>query len=97
MADMRGAFDGKKIIQYLHQYPITTFCSPPTVYRPLVLPESAKYLQAHLPKSLEHCVGAGEPLNPEVIRQWKHLTNLDICDGYGQVPSPPAQAVNADL
>ena len=29
-------------------------------------------------------MGAGEPLNPEVIRQWKQLTGIDIRDGYGQ-------------
>ena len=85
VADIRGAFSTTNTIQYLHDYPITTFCGPPTAYRPLVLPESAKELQAHPPKALEHCVGAGEPLNPEVIRQWKQLTGLDIRDGYGQV------------
>jgi len=69
----------------LHDYPITTFCAPPTAYRPLVLPEAAKYLQKYPPKCLEHCCGAGEPLNPEVIKVWKELTGCDIHDGYGQV------------
>lgn len=37
------------------------------------------------PASLEHCVGAGEPLNGEVIRLWKQMTaNILIRDGYGQ-------------
>ena len=85
IADIRGAFSPTNTIQYLQDYPITTLCAPPTAYRPLVLPESAKYLKQHPPKSLEHCVGAGEPLNPEVIRQWKQLTGIDIRDGYGQV------------
>ena len=85
VADIRGAFSAKNTIQYLRNYPITTLCAPPTAYRPLVLPDSAKELKAHLPKCLEHCVGAGEPLNPEVIRQWKQLTGIDIRDGYGQV------------
>lgn len=85
VADLRGAFSAKNTVQYLHDYPITTFCAPPTAYRPLVLPESADALTQNPPKCLEHCVGAGEPLNPEVIRQWKQLTGLEIRDGYGQV------------
>jgi len=34
--------------------------------------------------SLRHCVSAGEPLNPEVIRVWKEGTGLTIYEGYGQ-------------
>jgi acetyl-CoA synthetase len=33
---------------------------------------------------LRHCMSAGEPLNPEVIRAWKEAFNLDIYDFYGQ-------------
>ena len=32
--------------------------------------------------SLRHSLSAGEPLNPEVIRIWKNLTNLDV---YGML------------
>lgn len=85
IADNRGAFSPENTIRCLHDYPITTFCGPPTAYRPLVLPEAAAYLRANRPMALEHCVGAGEPLNPEVIRQWKSLTGTEIRDGYGQV------------
>jgi acetyl-CoA synthetase len=35
-------------------------------------------------KSLRHCFGAGEPLNPEAMRVWKTATGCDIYDGYGQ-------------
>jgi acetyl-CoA synthetase/medium-chain acyl-CoA synthetase len=34
--------------------------------------------------ALRHCVGAGEPLNPEVIEAWREATGLTIRDGYGQ-------------
>ena len=34
--------------------------------------------------SLRHCIGAGEPLNPEAMRSWKNSTGCDIYDGYGQ-------------
>ncbi len=34
--------------------------------------------------ALRHCVGAGEPLNPEIIETWRRATGLTIKDGYGQ-------------
>jgi len=34
--------------------------------------------------ALEHCLCAGEPINPEVMWKWKELTGLDIYEGYGQ-------------
>uniref|UniRef100_A0A8B9NUD8 medium-chain acyl-CoA ligase n=1 Tax=Apteryx owenii TaxID=8824 RepID=A0A8B9NUD8_APTOW len=34
--------------------------------------------------SLKHCVSGGEPLNPEVMEQWKIQTGLNIHEGYGQ-------------
>ena len=36
------------------------------------------------PKALQRCCGAGEPLNPEVIRIWRETSGLEICDGFGQ-------------
>jgi acetyl-CoA synthetase len=37
--------------------------------------------------SLRECVGAGEPLNAEVIKIWKDGTSIEIRDGYGQTES----------
>ncbi|MBV9230767.1 MAG: AMP-binding protein [Chloroflexi bacterium] len=82
--DARGKFDPIETLEILNKYPITTFCAPPTVYRMLVLDKPLAYLKAHPPKALRHCVGAGEPLNPEVIRAWEQNTGLTIRDGYGQ-------------
>ncbi len=82
--DARGKFNALETLEMLHAYAITTFCAPPTVYRTLVLDEPMAYLKANLPKALRHCVGAGEPLNPEVIRTWEKSTSLTIRDGYGQ-------------
>lgn len=82
--DSRGKFNALETLALLHTYPITTFCAPPTVYRMLVLDEPMAYLQANPPKALCHCVGAGEPLNPEVIKVWEKATHLTIRDGYGQ-------------
>jgi acetyl-CoA synthetase/medium-chain acyl-CoA synthetase len=36
------------------------------------------------PRGLRWCVGAGEPLNPEVIETWERGTGHLIRDGYGQ-------------
>ncbi|PPJ60062.1 hypothetical protein CBER1_07572 [Cercospora berteroae] len=82
--DDRGAFNPKATLDILHEYPITTFCAPPTVYRQLVLDEQRKYIKQNKPKALKHCTGAGEPLNPEVIRLWQETTSMEICDGFGQ-------------
>lgn len=35
-------------------------------------------------KKLQHCATGGEPLNPEVLEQWKTQTGLDLHEGYGQ-------------
>ncbi|GCE24365.1 hypothetical protein KDK_81650 [Dictyobacter kobayashii] len=82
--DARGKFNANETLDMLHTYPITTLCAPPTVYRMLVLDEPIAHLKTHPPKALRHCVGAGEPLNPEVIRMWEQHTGLTIRDGYGQ-------------
>ena len=84
MQDARGKFNHIETLEMLHKYPITTLCAPPTAYRMLVLDEPLAYLKANPPKALRHCVGAGEPLNPEVIRAWQQSTGMTIRDGYGQ-------------
>lgn len=82
--DDREAFNPRKTLEVLHKYEITTFCAPPTVYRQLVLDHARLYFSSHRPRSLVHCTGAGEPLNPEVIRVWRDVSGLEICDGFGQ-------------
>src|SRR6266702_5486654 len=82
--DARGKFNAIETLAMLHRYPITTLCAPPTAYRMLVLDEPMAYLKANPPKALRHCVGAGEPLNPEVIKVWQDVTGMTIRDGYGQ-------------
>jgi acyl-coenzyme A synthetase/AMP-(fatty) acid ligase len=84
MQDARGKFNPIETLEMLNKYPITTLCAPPTAYRMLVLDEPMAYMKAHPPKALRHCVGAGEPLNPEVIKVWQDATGMTIRDGYGQ-------------
>ena len=80
IVDDRGKFDSKRCLALLEKYEVTTFCAPPTAYRMLVLEELRQFKLTRL----RHCVGAGEPLNPEVIEAWKAGTGLTIYDGYGQ-------------
>lgn len=78
-----SGFDPKRTLELLSNYPVTTMCGAPTIYRMLV--------QQDLDKcnwdSLRHCVGAGEPLNPEIIETWQKATGILIRDGYGQTES----------
>jgi acyl-coenzyme A synthetase/AMP-(fatty) acid ligase len=84
MQDARGKFNPLETLDLLNRYPISTLCAPPTVYRMLVLDEPMDYMRAHPPRALRHYVGAGEPLNPEVIKIWEEATGMTIRDGYGQ-------------
>ncbi|AEE95697.1 AMP-binding protein [Mahella australiensis] len=81
--DLRGKFNPTKVLELIEQYDITTFCAAPTTYRMLVQEDLSAYKFA----KLRHCVAAGEPLNPEVIRKWQKATGITIRDGYGQSES----------
>jgi acyl-coenzyme A synthetase/AMP-(fatty) acid ligase len=81
--DSRSKFDPSAALRTLAQYPITTWCAPPTALRAIVRED----LSAYRFPQLRHCVSAGEPLNPEVFLAWKAATGLSIHDGYGQTES----------
>lgn len=72
-------FDAKRVLEALSKYEVTTLCAPPTVWRMLILEDLTKF-----PTKLREIVGAGEPLNPEVIDRVKQAWNITIRDGYGQ-------------
>ncbi|MFW3146540.1 MAG: acyl-CoA synthetase [Thermoplasmatota archaeon] len=74
-----GRFDPDGLLKAMERHGVTTFCAPPTVYRMLIQQDLAKYNL-----KLRHCMSAGEPLNPEVIKVWKDTFGLDIYDFYGQ-------------
>lgn len=76
-----GPFNPLSILDSLHRYPITTLCCPPTIYRALCSTASLEYFKQNRPLALEHAVGAGEPLNPSVIRDWLSVSGITICDG----------------
>jgi acetyl-CoA synthetase len=72
-------FDAGRLLDILREHEVTTFCAPPTVWRMLINAD----LSAG-PGSLREVVGAGEPLNPEVIEQVDRAWGLSLRDGYGQ-------------
>jgi acyl-coenzyme A synthetase/AMP-(fatty) acid ligase len=78
-----SAFDPVSTLKFLEQHAIDTMCAAPTVYRMLVQQDLGRYDFG----GLRHCVGAGEPLNPEVIEIWRRATGVTIRDGYGQTES----------
>ncbi|MFE2424672.1 acyl-CoA synthetase [Streptomyces hokutonensis] len=76
-----GKSDPDLILDTIERHGVTTLCAPPTLYRSLVVADLASYDLSRL----RHCVSAGEPLNPEVIRIWEEGTRgLVVHDGYGQ-------------
>jgi len=83
-----GRFDPERQLDLLARYEVSVFCAPPTEYRLLVKQDLQRW---HLPR-LRHCVGAGEPLNPEVIHTWHDRFDLLIHDGYGQTETIPLVA-----
>lgn len=72
-------FEAKKVLETVARCKVTSLCAPPTVWRMLIQENLADYAV-----SLKELVGAGEPLNPEVIEQVRDAWNLTIRDGYGQ-------------
>jgi acetyl-CoA synthetase len=78
--DFGGKFHPTDLLRMIGKYKITTFCAPPTIYRFFIKCD----LKAFDLSSLEYCVVAGEPLNPEVYRQFYEATGLKLMEGYGQ-------------
>lgn len=74
-------FNAISLLQVLERYGITSLCAPPTVWRMLIQEDLAAY-RGRL--RLRELVGAGEPLNPEIIEQVQHAWGLDLRDGFGQ-------------
>jgi acetyl-CoA synthetase len=87
-------FNAKATLDVIVRCGVTSLCAPPTVWRMLIQEDLAKY-----PVKIRELVGAGEPLNPEVIDQVKKAWGITIRDGYGQtettcqVGNSPGQAV----
>ena len=87
-------FDADKLLDVMVEKGVSTFCAPPTVWRMLI---QADLTRVQVP--VRELVGAGEPLNPEVIEQVRESWGMTIRDGFGQTEStlqignPPGQPV----
>lgn len=87
-------FDAARLLDVLAEAGVSTFCAPPTVWRMLVQQDLSKWQL-----SLREVVGAGEPLNPEVIQRVQRAWSLTIRDGFGQtettaqIGNPPGELV----
>ncbi|WP_216210833.1 AMP-binding protein [Amycolatopsis aidingensis] len=72
-------FDANRLLSEMDRCGVTSFCAPPTVWRMLI---QADLGSLRTPPA--KVVGAGEPLNPEVIEQVRKAWGITIRDGYGQ-------------
>ncbi|MDB5781670.1 AMP-binding protein [Caballeronia mineralivorans] len=82
-------FSAKATLEALVKHQITTLCAPPTVWRMMIQEDLSAY-KVHL----REVVGAGEPLNPEIIERVKKAWNLTLRDGFGQTETT-AQIANS--
>ena len=72
-------FDPEERLDVLERERVDVLCMAPTEYRVIAKRAALRPLP-----SLRALVAAGEALNPEVLREWKAATGVEIRDGYGQ-------------
>ncbi|GAA2669938.1 AMP-binding protein [Actinoplanes palleronii] len=72
-------FEPSRLMAEMQRCGVTSFCAPPTVWRMLI---QADLTELKTPPRV--AVGAGEPLNPEVIEQVAAQWGVTIRDGFGQ-------------
>jgi acetyl-CoA synthetase len=89
-------FDAAAMLRQIDECGVTSFCAPPTVWRMLIQADLSSVRRP--PAKL---VGAGEPLNPEVIEQVEKAWGVRIRDGFGQtettvlIANSPGQPVKS--
>ena len=72
-------FNARAAFDVIGRCGVTSLCAPPTVWRMMIQEDLAAW---KLP--LRELVGAGEPLNAEVIEQVEKAWGIRIRDGFGQ-------------
>jgi acetyl-CoA synthetase len=75
-------FEPESLLAAMQRCQVNSFCAPPTVWRMLIQSDLGK-----LTTPPEKVVGAGEPLNPEIIEQVQKVWGVTIRDGFGQTES----------
>jgi acetyl-CoA synthetase len=87
-------FDASALMATMDRCGVTSFCAPPTVWRMMIQSDLSR-----LRNPPSTVVGAGEPLNPEVIERVAKAWGVTIRDGFGQtettlqVANTPGQPV----
>lgn len=76
-----GRFHAPTMLDVLATHGVTSLCAPPTVWRMLIQSDLAACKDR---LHLREVIGAGEPLNPEIIAQVQQAWGLTLRDGYGQ-------------
>jgi len=76
-----GRFSPEKWFELLEKYKITNLASVPTCYRMFITVKNAE--KKYDLSNLRHCISAGEPLNPEIIKEWNNRFGNEIFDGIG--------------
>jgi acetyl-CoA synthetase len=84
-------FDPDERLELIERAGVNVLCQAPTEYRML-----AKRTKLRPIGSLRRLISAGEPLNPEVIRQFRGEMGLAIGDGYGQTETGPVAGMRPD-
>jgi acetyl-CoA synthetase len=74
-------FSASALLDVLARCQVTSLCAPPTVWRMLIQEDLVAWKSK---LALQSVVGAGEPLNPEIIEQVQSAWGLRLRDGYGQ-------------
>ncbi len=88
--------DPAALLDAMQRAGVTSFCAPPTVWRMLIQADLNRISDP--PRKV---LGAGEPLNPEVIDRVEQAWGVTIRDGFGQtettaqIGNTPAQSVKA--
>ena len=89
-------FSAPALLGVLEKYKVNSLCAPPTVWRMLIQEDLAAWKDR---LALREVIGAGEPLNPEIIDRVQDAWGLTLRDGFGQtettaqIGNPPGQPV----
>ena len=91
-------FSAPTLLGVLEKYKVNSLCAPPTVWRMLIQEDLAAWKDR---LALREVIGAGEPLNPEIIDRVQDAWGLTLRDGFGQtettaqIGNPPGLPVKA--
>lgn len=78
--DFEGKFDAANLLSVIEKCKVTSFFSPPTVYRFMLSQDMSKYDLS----CLKHCVVAGELAHRHVYDDWMKNTGIEMKECYGQ-------------